>query len=361
MANLKGFIITSPFVQAAAPNLSSDLRQPKNGIVWGGAILPTLTGKATMSQYVNTPTVYGANRGDVSQSKKVMTDFYRRFYGLSYRWPPKIEVGLNLQDTVWKMQLWNGNETGNVTITSVSIPADIGVTLNTVIPLTLRPYDGVTLKFTVSGKEGLIKVDDVITVTLSTSQILRSGIAIVRSVVVSLPLDWSEGITERIEYLTNILTAYDETEQRIQLRIVPRVSLVCSYTLSGPDEIGALDSLIWNYQGSIYMIPDWTRAVKFTPITAGDFVLYVEDASELNVVAGDPIVLLQDVINYEVVTVQSVSGNNITLKTAPGASWGLGCTAIPLLQARIPEQLDISRPTGEIAKTSIPFELEVIK
>ena len=47
--------------------------------------------------------------------------------------------------------------------------------------------------------------------------------------------NWRNGVTETREYLTNIMTAYDQTEQRAALRDKPRCDMAYSLLMTGQD------------------------------------------------------------------------------------------------------------------------------
>ena len=323
---------------------------------------PTSVSTCVISTKIITPGVVKLNyNSDIETSLNLPRNFRSGLFGVCYQWPVSIDAGLNLQDTAFYVQVWNGNETSTVSINSVAVPEGSGILIDTLLPIKLRPYDGAMIKLIVQGREGIPRVSDYISIIISNAQTLKTGISITRAAIVSIPIDWQDGVTEKIEYLTNIITSYDETEQRIQIRTNPRKSLVYTYTLSGPDEIGILDSLIWNWQGTVYMIPDWLRQSKLSPVTYGDFIVTSLEPAIFAISPGDSFAIIKNSIDYEVLTCQSVDGNKITTSTMAMKSWDATCTIVPLVRARITDQIDISRPTGEIAKAVISFEVEAVE
>lgn len=72
----------------------------------------------------------------------------------------------------------------------------------------------------------------------------------------AFPPDWKAGLVERWQYLTDVLVAWDATEQRRQLRLFPRVELEYEAFCAGAD---ATNLPVWlnAYQQGLFTVPYW--------------------------------------------------------------------------------------------------------
>ena len=147
---------------------------------------PTSASTCIIGTKIITPEVVKLNyNSDIETSLNLPRNFRSGLFGVCYQWPVSIDAGLNLQDTAFYVQIWNGNEINTVNINSVVVPENSGILIDTLLPIKLRPYDGAMIKLIVQGKEGIPRVSDYISITMSNAQTLKTGISITRAAIVS--------------------------------------------------------------------------------------------------------------------------------------------------------------------------------
>lgn len=181
-----------------------------------------------------------------------------------------------------------------------------------------------------------------------------------RVVVFGMRPDWSQGITERLEWLTEVLEAYDGTEQRVRLRQLPRRGFEYGFLIEGRDA-QVLDHLLFAWGARIYCLPVWTDvSILDGEAAAGQTTLTVQDAANSDYHAGGLAVLWRSNTRHEAVEILSIAGNTLTLKLPLAGSWPAGTRVFPARLARLEGEVAVARPTDTIAVGRCRFGIEDI-
>ncbi len=181
-----------------------------------------------------------------------------------------------------------------------------------------------------------------------------------RVVVFGMRPEWSQGITERLEWLTEVLESYDGTEQRVRLRQLPRRAFEYAFLVEGNDA-RVLDHLLFAWGARIYCMPVWTDVTVLTEeITAGSVTITVQDAANSDYHAGGLAVLWRSNTRHEAVEILSIVGNTLTLKLPLGGSWPAGTRVFPARLTRLEGEVMVTRPTDTIATGRCRFSVEDI-
>src|SRR5260370_34401387 len=172
-----------------------------------------------------------------------------------------------------------------------------------------------------------------------------------RITLFSVAPEWGEGMEETFEYLTDVLRAYSDNEQRRALRQLPRRAMrYRALTLNARDAAG-MESLIWGGQNQPYGVPWWPDAQPLlSTITAGTFVIPVNTADR-QFAAGGLLAIWVDEFTFEALSIQSVAPTSVTVTSPTQFAWTAGpqTRVIPLFLCRLPRSVDISRHSSEIA------------
>lgn len=93
--------------------------------------------------------------------------------------------------------------------------------------------------------------------------------------VVVWPLPFKRGVLETLEWLTDVLTGDDGTEQRISLRLSPRQSYKIESRV--PRQFRAsMDNLLYGWRHRLWGVPIWPEATRLTAaVGIGDSTLYL--------------------------------------------------------------------------------------
>lgn len=183
-----------------------------------------------------------------------------------------------------------------------------------------------------------------------------------RDTVFSVLPNWANGITERIEYLTDILEGERASEQRRSLRTVPRRSIEASF-LRNTYHQDRLNNFFTGVGGKPFLVPLWFEQFRllFPLNPSSPTVLFPEQSLGMREFrAGDTaIVFDKDPSNFDVVIVQGVDVVNDTLVLGVGLTqqWLEGSRIIPLRKARLLDMPSMNNRTTDVGVTQVRFEL----
>ena len=172
--------------------------------------------------------------------------------------------------------------------------------------------------------------------------------------------NWRNGVTETREYLTNIMTAYDQTEQRAALRDKPRNTMAYTLLLHGADA-SRFDWLLTAAQAQVLLMPYWPMPFRLAADAAnGALALQLDGDLPPWVVAGEQLAMLYGGRSSVPVTVQSVAGKNVNL-VAPGlpGAWPKGAVVYPTWQVRAQDSLAFKRHTPTVSEASISLSRQI--
>lgn len=172
--------------------------------------------------------------------------------------------------------------------------------------------------------------------------------------------NWRNGVTETREYLTNIMTAYDQTEQRAALRDKPRNTMAYTLLLHGADA-SRFDWLLTAAQAQVLLMPYWPMPFRLAADAAnGALALQLDGDLPPWVAAGEQLALLYGGKSSVAVTVKSVAGNTVTME-APGVpgSWPKGAMVYPTWQVRAQDSLAFKRHTPTVSEASISLSRQI--
>lgn len=178
--------------------------------------------------------------------------------------------------------------------------------------------------------------------------------------VFSVLPNWANGLTERIEYLSEILPSEADVEQRRSPRRYPRRSIEAGFARHDIAR-ARLDSFLTGAGRDEVLVPLWHEQYLL-PASLGSTLTFPEDTLAMReFFAGDLVIAMnRDPAVYEILTVQSVNltTDTITFAAAPTQPWAAGCRVIPLRVARILEPASMQALTDNAATAQIRFFLK---
>lgn len=152
-------------------------------------------------------------------------------------------------------------------------------------------------------------------------------------------------ILERLEWLTNVIEHFDGSEQRIRLRGTPRRIFEFAVTVSGRDRRIA-ENLLDAGGAQPYIIPVWTDSQQLTNDLGSGATSITVDTSGRDFRDGGLMCLATGPRVYEIVEIDAVAADTITLASPTGKAWPAGALVIPLRSAFLPDRVALARFTG---------------
>ena len=160
------------------------------------------------------------------------------------------------------------------------------------------------------------------------------------------PANWSSPIIERLEFKTDVLLAYDGSEQRIALRQSPRRYFEFGFLVPTLIERQKLEAAISANGSQAWDLPIWTDSTPCTSaINNSDTVVYADTVGR-DFVAGGKALLLATNGNSLIINISTLTDTQLNLSSAVVDSWPLETSVIPLRTAYLEQSQQISRFTG---------------
>lgn len=165
--------------------------------------------------------------------------------------------------------------------------------------------------------------------------------------------DWASAVSESFEFSTNIITAFDGSEQRISRRNHPRRALTLQHTLLTQKESADYHALLRSAQNRPFLIPQWHLAMHLSADAAvGQSYIDIEGAVDPDLKTGSVIVLTegrQRQVNY----VALVSDKRITLRNVLQFSMRVRSRAMSAYMGLLNADLSASRVTSDYLQVQL--------
>jgi hypothetical protein len=175
--------------------------------------------------------------------------------------------------------------------------------------------------------------------------------------VFSFRPNWGVGVTEHLEWMTDVLTSPTEAEQRIALRLTPR-RLFSAQIEPIDEERTFLDLFIRGLGQQEFMLPLWhDHAALDAPASAGATTLSFDTTDREFVDGGMAILMGADAMNCEAVQIDTVASGALTLSTGTAAAWAAGTTIHPLRRSWLRDTPKMSRQTDSFDVAPMEFLL----
>ncbi|MGH9746527.1 MAG: hypothetical protein ACRD59_10525 [Candidatus Acidiferrales bacterium] len=268
-------------------------------------------------------------------------------------------LGFVLTATQFPVEVWNAFRDLDQTLISITITGEGGLTLTDPYgePLVFAAFDSRIYQATIPSF-GAAQIDQDVAFAF-VSGILGADMQVTgsRITLFSIAPDWNEGMEETLEYLTDILRAYSDNEQRRALRQLPRRAMrYRALTLNARDAAG-MESLVWGWQNQPYGVPWWPDAQPLlSDLPAGSFNIPVDTADRMFAVGG-LLAIWIDEFTFEALSIASVSAHSVAVTSPTQFDWtgGPATRVIPVFLCRLPAAVDVSRHSSEIDQIDVNF------
>jgi hypothetical protein len=281
-------------------------------------------------------------------------DWYHRIHVI----PSTIDLGNLVSPVERVLEVWNARFS-SATLSGIDATGDDGLLLSgqPAPPLGFGPLQSRLYTFAASTR-GAPVIDAAYIFRFADGTAALLVVTGRRVVVFGMRPDWSEGVTERLAWLTEVLEAHDGTEQRVRLRRMPRRSFEYAFLLEGK-ATRLLDHLLFGWGARVYCLPVWSDVtILASGLSAGTTSITVQDAANADYHAGGLVVLWLSDIRHEAVEILDVSGDVLTLKLPLGSAWPAGTRVYPARLVRLEGEVKVERPTDTLARGRCRFQVE---
>lgn len=168
--------------------------------------------------------------------------------------------------------------------------------------------------------------------------------------------DWSNGVVERMEWLTDVLQSYDGREQRRALRKAPRKTYEFEFFAQGAERRYA-EVALWGWGARNWALPVWSDGRRTTAALApGDTEILCETATR-DFEAGSLVMLLRDAFTFEVAEVEEVQADRVILVRGLTLAWPEMSELYPARTARIADRVSLGRWSSDASGARLAFDV----
>ncbi len=286
--------------------------------------------------------------------------FFDDYYNRIWLIPQVADFGPVVSDTSFNIFLWNAHINS---VTLETIDRDIEDTSISITGLTagvteVAAIAGIYFSVDATG-DGDPSISLTYEFTFDPSEVIHLPVLGVRSKLWAFSPNWDAGYKMTLEYMTEIITAYDGTEQRRMLRQTPRKGVEFETIVHD----GVFRQFLrymasWQQHGT--MMPEFGRPSKITTaIGIGDTFLPMTAPAWINV--GDIVTIHSGRPSSNVSTVRTVGSIDETgiVVTAPvDRAWPSGSRVYPTLTGRLNQQIGVDQKTNKTAVLTVKFDAD---
>lgn len=287
--------------------------------------------------------------GQLGKSHGGNSDFYNRILIE----PSDLDLGNVLSTQTRLIRVWNGFLV-NKTMSDFQRQGDAGTLVDEPVspPYVMQPLEELLYVVSVT-TNGPAVVNAELTWTIDGANYLAS-ISGRRVVVFPFGPNWSSGVTESLEWRTDVLRAFDGSEQRRSLRTKARRSLEYRTQLYGKNA-QVFENLLWGWQNRLYAVPVWSDKPRLIGDQLGGDTVLSLPTDTYSFAAGGLAIVFADPDDYEVVEIDSVTSGAVTLTRPLERSWPQNTLVYPAVLGHLPTAVPTQRLTGSVLQATMSF------
>ena len=285
-------------------------------------------------------------------------------------WFEKIHVLPREDDLVFVLgeqaipvEVWNAYRARSQSLIDIQVTGTAGVTVDNPDGLpTHYPPTRSKISTVRALVEGDWSIDNVVTWVFAGISPAGTTLTLIGHRLIPFPFmaDMSETIEEAFAYLTDILEADDQSEQRVQLREISIRSIEYAVWLNERDAQHA-NALLQGWQGRLYGVPSWQYAMRLGANLAEGSDTIVIATTDIPYEVGGLVFLWSDPYTWEVLTVESIAAGSITVTTGAHQAWTAGTTIVaPMRRGYVPTDQPIAWHDLKLGRARVAFEIESV-
>ena len=166
-------------------------------------------------------------------------------------------------------------------------------------------------------------------------------------------------LTERLEFLTEVMTHVDGTEQRVALRKNPRQSYEMLIVLEDGPERQRFDYVLFDRQALAFGLPMWHEPMALTsPASIDDTTINVDttDFTDLRV-GGQAVIIDPDGVTFDALAIASFTATSITFDSGITHDYVNGSEVYPLRTVLAPQTLAGSRRAQNLQEMRVTMRV----
>ena len=285
----------------------------------------------------------------------IVDNFYRDLYNRVVVIPHLIQAGAVSTDQHYTVHVWNAYRY-TARLQSVTISGGEGIVLSG--PTTPSTFNALALKkwqIAVS-TTGPAVIDCVITWHFAGLPSVSLRITGSRATNWLFMPDWSDDVTETLQFLTTVHQSLTGAEQRIARRLSPRRTFEFNVRLDGVER-QRFDNMLYAYGSRVWVLPVMTdRVTLLQPVQQGATVLPVDTVGRDFYVGGQTL-LIDRQGHAEAVDVVEMRPAELILKRPVQGNYDRQTWVYPTRSAVFTDMPQITRLSDGVSAVQVRFQI----
>lgn len=274
------------------------------------------------------------------------------FFDNVFLTPAVVDAGVVVPGDEFSFELWHSYTTPRQ-LAGITQTGAFGIELDGIKTGSLASFESFDYKISLNQAGGLVdyRADFDFGSGSEYSFILTASMAL----VMPERIDWSTQPEMSIQYLTEIIEAFDGTEQRTALRDTPRCSLSYLYSVTDEQQYRFDNKLATSLGGM--MVPMWPLQCQLErAVQRGDASVAL-DTINAHVMASDTLLISED-DESEIVSVESVDGRVVTLARLAKKTFSTSAVVLPVRIAYTADESNAISLLRSFDQHSITFDVD---
>lgn len=283
---------------------------------------------------------------------QIAKSFGTYFFDNLFLTPAEIDAGVVVPGAEYSFELWHSFTTPRQ-LAGITQTGSYGIKLNGVTSGALASFESFDYKISLNQANGLVDYTASFDFGTGSSNSFRLTAAM--ALVMPERIDWSTQPEMSIQYLTEVIESFDGTEQRIALRDTPRSSLSYMYSMTDEQQY-QFDNKLSTSSGSL-LVPLWPLQCRLSRgILPGDTRIdLIEVSAHL---ASSETILVSEYDRHEILSVESVAGQAVTLNSMAKNDFSESAIVVPLCIAYPSDESNSTSLLRGFDQHSITYDLD---
>ncbi|MDR2550026.1 MAG: hypothetical protein LBD10_07515 [Desulfobulbus sp.] len=275
--------------------------------------------------------------------------------------PPQRDVGYVTDHTLVPIYIWNGSLADAVLQSIKGDEGAEGIAWD-VDPPVIVPALGSQRVIVDVSSDGPLAFDGLLTFLSSCGSIVLRLFG-TRAPHLSgdvsylfMPHNWEDGLAESLAWKTEVMVAFDRTEQRVQLRTMPRRAWELRLLVAGPAR-RKLETWLSLRKTRRLFTPVWRDESRLdVPIAAGESVAHLDRPGLLDFAVGRWLAVYDSWDRFEIRRVTGIGAGYVAVDSPFEFDWPARSPVAPGRYGVALSQRRVSRFTEEVADWRLRFE-----
>jgi hypothetical protein len=178
--------------------------------------------------------------------------------------------------------------------------------------------------------------------------------------LLNLQVNWSEGVTERLDWKTTVSASPTGAEQRMAMLEAPRRSMGFAVMAAGSKR-KSVDFFLSKRRAETFDVPIWFDYSSLTEDAAGGSSVILCDVDGHGLRAGTRALITTGTEEYEIVTIDETSSSSVTLLLPTVLPWPVGARIYPLREGRIKDKTSWSQHNSAVWTCRLEVEITEVE